>query len=667
MPVVTRELPEKKIESAGRWQLGAAQESAMSSIPLSQPEVFEMEVESGFLPSRDDLVAWGASLAVHILVLIALATVHYEVWKDSEGSITSALVEEIEPLQYKFDATVTEQLGNDSPINTLTSSQDTASKIGDRDPLKDIQEQVESPLEVPAPTVQDEMPQPEKAEFASIIKIRGATEHPGGVEGAVDRLAWEIANSLREGKTLVVWLFDVSPSLSKRRELIADRVENVYNQLTALNVDAEKALLSSVVSFSAQPKFVTPEPLSHGADVVKAVRGIRSEESGDENVFESVIRSADKLMSYRTNMHRKMMLIIVTDEAGSDPQHLEKAISLTKRHGIRCYVVGDAAPFGRKSTESLFTLENGETVIGVMDNGPETFYPDLVRLAYWGANGWDLDQMSAGYGPYALTRLASETGGLYLVAQESGRHKFDPQIMRNYAPDYRPISFIEADLRKNVAKRALVQVAVESDLNRLPIPQLDFPAENDTVLRQAITEAQKPQAELDYKLTVLQNELEQGEKDRKKIDEARWQAAYDLALGRVLALRVRSYGYNLMLADMKVNPKKFDREGSNRWKLVASDHVNSGQAVKKMAAKANEYLNRVIDDHPGTPWALLADREKSAPLGWEWKEETHVAPAAGAARGDKPKRGPRFVEDVDPKTGKKTRRQIPDEPVRRNI
>jgi hypothetical protein len=28
----------------------------------------------------------------------------------------------------------------------------------------------------------------------------------------------------------------------------------------------------------------------------------------------------------------------------------------------------------------------------------------------------------------------------------------------------------------------------------------------------------------------------------------------------------------------------------------------------------------VVKEHAGTPWAMLAQRELSAPLGWAWKE-----------------------------------------------
>jgi hypothetical protein len=31
-------------------------------------------------------------------------------------------------------------------------------------------------------------------------------------------------------------------------------------------------------------------------------------------------------------------------------------------------------------------------------------------------------------------------------------------------------------------------------------------------------------------------------------------------------------------------------------------------------------LQRVIDEHPNTPWAMMADRELQTPIGWKWTE-----------------------------------------------
>ena len=44
----------------------------------------------------------------------------------------------------------------------------------------------------------------------------------------------------------------------------------------------------------------------------------------------------------------------------------------------------------------------------------------------------------------------------------------------------------------------------------------------------------------------------------------------------------------MMLAEMKANPKKFEKPGNNQWILVPSKEINSGVTVKKPAAKATE-------------------------------------------------------------------------------
>ncbi|HEY0983128.1 vWA domain-containing protein [Schlesneria sp.] len=642
------------------------------STNASQPEVFEMQVESTRIP-RSLLLACLISLALHVAFLGTLGLIKLAQKVDLMSTITTVMdQEDDDPLQHKFDTAMSEQVGNEGDANTFSASQE-ASTVLSKDAQVEIEKTVDSNFTVATPVV-DELPQPAKSDVLAAVATSGATEHVGGVEGAIDRLSWEIANSLREKKTLVVWLFDVSPSLSGRRAQIADRVENVYKQLTQLDVGADTALRSAVAIFDEKCTIVTEKPVDDPAELVKVVRKIKSEtnSSGIENTFSAVNQVANRYKS-QSDKHNRVMLIVVTDEAGSDSAQLEQAIANCSKYQMRCYCVGDSAPFGRETVETQFELETGEMVIGVMQKGPESFFPELVRLGFWGANSYDLDDMSSGFGPYGLTRLCAETNGLYFIADNGrGQHRFDPAVMRNYAPDYRPIPMLEQDLRKNKAKSSLVEAcaAVVSETQRrkvlsISMPRLDFKSDNDTVLRQELTEAQKPIADLDLSLDTLLRVLEQGEKDRAKIKEARWKASYDLAMGRTLALRVRAFGYNTMLAEMKSNPKRFETPGSNKWNLVPSKEITSGAATKKMAAKANEYLSQVIDDHPGTPWALLAEREKSVPMGWEWKE-SHYDPNPVMTAGNQ-KAGPKFIEVTDPVTKKKTKKEAPPEPVRRDI
>jgi hypothetical protein len=172
----------------------------------------------------------------------------------------------------------------------------------------------------------------------------------------------------------------------------------------------------------------------------------------------------------------------------------------------------------------------------------------------------------------------------------------------------------------------LIEAIMTTQANLMPLPTLEFRADTDTRLRLEITDAQKPVAEMEYRLNEIISILKRGEKARVTLVEPRWRASYDLAMGRALAMQSRFYGYNAMVAEMKVSPKTFKNPKSNQWVLRSSSNVNGGISVAKLADEASKYLKRVIDDHQGTPWQLIAAQELSQPMGWEWKENVMFIP-----------------------------------------
>ena len=56
-----------------------------------------------------------------------------------------------------------------------------------------------------------------------------------------------------------------------------------------------------------------------------------------------------------------------------------------------------------------------------------------------------------------------------------------------------------------------------------------------------------------------------------------------------------------------------------------------------MATKAREYLNRVIKEHPGTPWASSAARELEGPIGWKKLERAAPTVRFTAISGGNPR------------------------------
>ena len=55
--------------------------------------------------------------------------------------------------------------------------------------------------------------------------------------------------------------------------------------------------------------------------------------------------------------------------------------------------------------------------------------------------------------------------------------------------------------------------------------------------------------------------------------------------------------------------------------LDRADGVSGDSVLNKHAVQARMYLNRVIKEHPGTPWAALAQRKLTESVGWELHEE----------------------------------------------
>jgi hypothetical protein len=352
------------------------------------------------------------------------------------------------------------------------------------------------------------------------------------------------------------------------------------------------------------------------------------------------------------------MLIVVSDEAGDDDGQLENALAMCRRHEIPVYCIGVPAPFGTKEIEMRYVDPDPQydqtPVMRPVHQGPESYLPEGLRLGF--SRGGDGEYLDSGFGPFGLTRLCFETGGIYFTVHPNrngvGRRKgevavmssrldyfFDPAIMRSYQPDYVPIKEYEQRLKHNKARAALVQAANASQINPMGNPSLEFPKGDEASFKRSLDEAQQVAAKITPKIDGLYQILKQGEKDRTKLAEPRWRAGYDLAMGRILAVKVRTESYNAMLAKAK-SGLKFQKPESDTYVLVPANEISVGSSYEKMAKQAREYLERVRKEHAGTPWALLAERELKEPIGWKWSEKVtnvarprmaQAAPAAPAA------------------------------------
>lgn len=461
-----------------------------------------------------------------------------------------------------------------------------------------------------------------------------------GASGAVDRLTLEIAASLEQGPTLVCWVFDQSVSLSGQRREIASRLDRVFQELGVNGSEKNRPSLTNLVlAYGKDVKELVPNPTREAADVVRAIEEIEIDDSGVEMTFKAVARAVEQAKRARAGSTRRVMIVVFTDEVGNDQKDADQVASLCRSQGMPVYVVGVPAPFGMRDVKMKFVefdpkFDDAEQW-AVVEQGPESLYPEVVRVH----SGRFADEaIDSGFGPFSLSKLCAQTGGIYFCVHAnrntSGRvsddatapmasrlrYFFPHEMMRHYRPDYLSAAKVDQLLAGNRAMKALVEASRSAEISPMEEPTTVFPREDDGALALLLGEAQKKAARIQPKIDALHAVLNAGFPDRDKISSRRWQAGYDLSLGRVLAVKIRTDAYNIMLAQAK-SGMKFQDPKNDTWELRPSAQMTAvGSQTEKLAKQATMLLERVVKDHPDTPWAMLAAEELKTPFGYEWKE-----------------------------------------------
>lgn len=481
---------------------------------------------------------------------------------------------------------------------------------------------------------------PEDLELGQNVPgVLGTTVEAGSVAGTVDKITQEILRQLQKGPVLVVWVLDSSGSLAERRDEVFDRFDRVNRELADLGKMKEELLLNAVVGFGHETRFLTDKPLSDLDALRKAVESFEVDESGEEHVFSAIRAAAQKYRRYQTQGRRTVMMIVVTDEVGDDLEAVDDCVSLVKRNRIPVYVLGPMAPFGRKVVEVPWVDEpTGEVFQIPIDRGPESVQAEHLALPYWAA-GPQYDLFPSGFGPFGLTLLATRSGGIYFVFDDGKipGPKFHAETLARYAPDYMTLADYAKMLSKNPLRAAVIE-AVRLSEESLGQPRTSFGAER---LNESLSDAQRTAAATIHVADQAIAILARVEKERKSETSPRWQAHFDLMMGRLLATRIRANEYNWALAQMKVTPLPLAAD-HNAWRLVGDEEVRFGKPIRDDAKKAKrdpkitkqaqedaekaiELLKGVVRDRPGTPWELLAQRELEVPLGFRW-ESFYIPP-----------------------------------------
>ncbi len=464
-------------------------------------------------------------------------------------------------------------------------------------------------------------------------------------EVALRRITAAVQAALEVGPTLVVWIIDRTPSASKlvTDGTLAARAMYDSPEIRAASLGSDQNLLSAVVMYDEQVEFTLDPPVADWQKARAALDNVQISPGGKELTFTAIKGAVEKYLPLRTQNRREIVIVLFTDEAGNDADQVDSVVDLVKKNAIPVYVVGSPAPWGQTNPY----LAAGEKSKGPDDDtfpthGPETLQPERIDVQMWGnqyGQREDFSLIDSGFGPYALERLCRISGGEFFPVRPAvgstyqyhsttighkfwptgSELRFDPKMTPKYAPEYVSQKDYDQLLSSNKARQALVDAAKLPSINIVAFPEQIFEKKNEAQMARQLNSAQQFAARHSPPVDRLYEVLSPGEGDREKLTLPRLQAEFDLAIGRTLAAKVRLDGYNAMLAALK-RGKNFTNESSRQWHLEQATTIETGSTIQKMSEKAIMYLQRVVKDHPGTPWVKLAEHELKIPLGWEWRE-----------------------------------------------
>jgi hypothetical protein len=613
-----------------------------------------------WLGDRPDLQvpAVGVSLATHLLFLLAFGMVTYAAHSEHAAVFRTEVVDTSLPEKLsRVDSTELSQIDKPQTLEpTAGSFAPTVAPVI----IAPTPETSPPPLKSHDVGRIAEVVLPMATRLDQAITIRGTgSEHVGTVEGAIDRIAVEILRRLERGRTLVVWAFDASGSLVAERERLAKHIERVYADLFQLDDKAlarDGGLLTAVVAFGQDRKVLTAEPTADPSAITSAIGEVPLDTTGVETTFQTVAEIVRRYGHYKHGGDfYHTMVVVVTDEVGDDENYLEEAISQAVSAKVPVYVLGSPALFGRSEGFMDYTDPVTKRVYRHLPvrQGPESAMVEQIRLPYWYA-GPQFETLDAGFGPYALSRLAGATGGIYFVTRIGPNHtSFDPTGMREYKPDWVSRHQYELATAQHPLRQAVIQAALITQQNNLPnAPGLTFPPADDPAFKQEMGKHQEVVARIAYTVDMALEPILAVSKLREHETSRRWRAHYDLIRGRLTAMKIRCYEYNWACAKMKKDPLKFSKPGSNAWRLAPDEEVHYSEKAAAAGKEARVLLKRVVDDHPGTPWALLAQRELKDAFGFKWVETTappRPKPNEAAAKKAMPKNNPAQKPEALPK------------------
>jgi hypothetical protein len=448
----------------------------------------------------------------------------------------------------------------------------------------------------------------------------------GDVGAGLDQIAREILRHLAQHRVTVLWMFDESESMKDDQQEIRQKFDRIVHELKAHADEQQQKkksaepLTHAIVGFGAELHYELEKPTADIERIGRAIDKLRVDTSGTENTLQALAAAVDHYAGLITK-DRKLLIVLVTDESGDDGGYVEEAHRALVERKVPLYIIGRQSLFGYERAHLKYVDPVTKDVYWpAIRRGPET--ADVEQLQWDGLHArWD--EQPSGFAPYELARLVKATGGIYflLPSEENMRVRQREKAYRiadlkEYVPDYTSRAAYAAARQKSDFRRslyAIIQATREFPYRR------EFPVDPAQMIPLANEAGAKASERLQV-LLEIQKQLESLKKLRDREPEKRWQANYDLMLAQIVTYQIKSYEYRACMEEMVTNPPRPKKmPGPDLVVEWVIDHSPGRKAPKEKTEKkyqeATRLLKEVIERHPKTPWADLAQDELNRGLG----------------------------------------------------
>ena len=643
------------------------------------PSEDELDFESNSPAQR----CWLISIAVHVVILLVLALLVMPNISHSSLSVLRLSVGEEErqevPLAIPIQAISTWEVEAEAPeagaeiepstvLIPVVHAGDLVENTLDVDLVKTLT----TPLPAASP---DGNAKPRRASDTAMI--RRSPE----IGDAVSFIGESVEGELLQGDTLVVWMMDASISLQDNRAAMSWYANELYQSIDWQGRASGQAeghtLMSSVIAYGAGWNEVLA-PTTNGDAAIDAMKSIPIDETGRENVM-STISEVVELYRKGRAFPQRMMIVVLTDESGDDTETLEPTIAACNDAGVAVHVIGPTAAMGMQQGWQHKAVKEGSVNFSfwlAVNRGPESAVPERLFLPYWHQSQlppWEFpgvrgvedgqwyggayrERLLSGFGPYALTRLALQTGGSYTLFdpqwREHGDGAYSMDRLREYFPSYESADDYRACLAKCPLRQFVVDAAEISlskshlfapprttflgrrspyypfNIQRVHCPPADFGGRLSVALAAERERLEAAGEEIELLLERLHDPEIEWDVEFQQEPCKRWQAWFQLTKGRLMATRARQLEYLAVIqqAALTISDK------SNMVNLLP-DTVSRVPETGALITQARSCLQQCIDRHAGTPWGEMAQWELERPFGFRVEQATIAQPSPSIIAG----------------------------------